>query len=437
MKEDEPSFNAIKIKIESNKDIVINENNLKDNYFLKKSKNNFMFLNNIKIVLVLFYFPLIIWSESLYSNYLFEISIPFQEKIQKEEKYKILLKICKILSIFGKDKFYLFLFGIVFLLMPLNYSFLVLQSIVYSNYCTNTLKMIYQSDRPNWRSEYLTFSCNYGYGNPSGHSFASICLYLSLAHIFVTYYKIKGKLKNVIFILLILFSFLIISSRFILAAHSLDQVLYGLTLGLGLYFILIYIIGYHKYSSIDFFQHIRNKKVYNIYIYFHTLLFIFTILVYFKSDTKDHSDLEKSIFNGVRCKIKNPISKYKNDALFQSLCIVSLIGAQYGINLLFKILKNNNYIINFSIIEWNKSDIKKFMLRIPVVLFSSIAIILYFIIPKNFPLLMIFILKSGVPFFLGMLGINFIGIYLCIYLKFANSEIYKMDVVLQEIFSDL
>ncbi len=210
MKEDEPSCNAIKIKIESNKDIVINENNLKDNYFLKKSKNNFMFLFNIKIVLVLFYFLLIIWSETLYSNYLFKISIPFQEKIQKEEKYKILLKICKILSIFGKDKFYLFLFGIVFLLMPLNYSFLVLQSIVYSNYCTNTLKMIYQSDRPNWRSEYLTFSCNYGYGNPSGHSFASICLYLSLAHIFVTYYKIKGKLKNVIFILLILFSFFII-----------------------------------------------------------------------------------------------------------------------------------------------------------------------------------------------------------------------------------
>jgi membrane-associated phospholipid phosphatase len=296
--------------------------------------------------------------------------------------------------------------------------------------------MIYQSDRPNWRSKYLSFSCNYSYGNPSGHSFTSIALFLSLAHILVNYYKIKGIFKEVIFIIFILFSFLIMSSRVILGSHSIDQVLYGFTLGLSLYFILIHIIGYHKYSSIDFFQHIRNKRVNYIYIIFHISLILFTIYVYFLTESKGHFDLEKNIFNGIKCEKKYPISKYKNDALFQSLSIVSLLGAQSGINLLLYFLRKNNYIINFSIIKWNKSGNRNFMLRIPIILLSSSAIILYFIIPNNLPLIIIFIFKSVFPFFLSLIGINCFGIYLCIYLNLANTEIYKMEV-LQELFSYL
>ncbi len=437
MKDDEPNFSVIRISIDNNKDkdIAINNKNLKDNYFLKKPKNNYMFFNNIKIILALAYIIFAIWSEKYYSKYLFNISIPFQEKLQKEKKYKIILKISKIISKFGKDKFFIILFGIIFISMPLNYSFLILQSIIYSNYFTNTLKMIYQSDRPGWRSEYLKFSCDQGYGNPSGHSFTSICLFLSLAHILVKYYNIKGIYKKVIFIFFVSFSFLIMSSRVFLGAHSINQVFFGFTLGLGLYFILIHIIGYHKYTSVDFFQHIWNIKINYIYTIFHLSLFLLTILIYLLTDTKNHFDIEKKIFNGIRCEIKKPISKYKNTALFQSLSIISLFGAQTGINLLFKLLKIKNYIINFSIIEWNKSsDIKYYMLRIPIILLSTSAIILYFIIPKNLPLIVIFIFKSVIPFYLGIFGMNCIGIYLCIYLNIANSEIYKIEV-LQELLS--
>ena len=86
--------------------------------------------------------------------------------------------------------------------------------------------------------------------------------------------------------------------------------------------------------------------------------------------------------------------------------------------------------IGISIVEWNKSyRIKKILLRILIITLSSFGIILYYIIPSNLPLLIIFIFKSGFPFFLGMFGIHFIGIYLCIYLTIANREIYKMDVL--------
>jgi membrane-associated phospholipid phosphatase len=246
----------------------------------------------------------------------------------------------------------------------------------------------------------------------------------------VKYFKIKGTFKKILFIFFTLFSLLIALSRFILAAHSLNQILYGFLLGLGLYYILIYIIGYHKYSSVQFLRHIRKNKVKYMYYCFHTSLLIIAILIYLFIPSKDNSNSEENIFNGKRCKIKNDYAKYKNDGLFQSLSITSIIGAQIGIDLLFKILKIKNYLINVSIVEWNKKKFnKKILLRIPIIIISSIGIILYFIFPGNLPLILIFIFKSAIPFLISMIGIHSMGIYLCISFKIANNEIYKMDAL--------
>ena len=419
-----------KQNIDNNKHIITETSQIKD-IFRKRDRYNEMFSKKIKMIFIIIYLVIIISAETIYRDYLFKKSIPIQESFQNNGNNIILLKILKIISLFGAEISTLFVFAIIFLFMPLNYSFLILQAIVYSSYFTNTLKMIYQADRPNWHSDYLTFSCNYGYGNPSGHSFTSISLYLSLAHLLVNYFKIKNICKIIlIFLFFILLILLIIISRVFLAAHSINQVLYGFSLGLGLYYILIYAIGYHKYSSVNFLQHIRTKKFNYIYYFLNIFLLILTILIYLITKEKDTKEIEENIFNGVRCKIPKSYKKYKNDGLFQSLSITSLIGAQFGINILFKVLKQNNYLISVAIIEWNKSKkIKKFFLRFLIIAISSFGIILYYIIPTNLPLLFIFILKSGLPFFLGMFGVHFIGIYLCIYFKISNSEIYKMDVL--------
>ena len=418
----------IKKTDKDNKQIILTEST--QTQIKHEFKKKIFFSNSYKIIFIIFYFPIIILLETFYRDYLFQKSIPFQEKIHKDGKNNNILIFCKIISIFGGEISTLFLFGIIFLFMPLNYSFLLLQGTVYSSYLTNTLKMIYQSDRPNWHSDYLTFSCNYGYGNPSGHSLTSIVLYLSLSHILIHYYKIKGVIKIIIFNFFIIFSLLIVISRVILAVHSINQVIYGLTLGLGLYYLLIFILGYHKYSSFDFLQHIRKKKVYYSYYFIHLFLLIFAILIYIIIKPKDTTNIEDNIFNGIRCAIKNSYAKYKNDGLFQSLSITSIIGAQFGMNMLLKVLKKQNFMINVSMIEWNKSkDKKKIFLRIPIIFISSIGIILYYIVPEDFNLIFIFIFKSAIPFFLGMLGIHFIGIYMCIHLKIGNNDIYKMDVL--------
>ena len=394
------------------------------------NKKSFIFSRKKKIIYITMYFIIIIALEFLYRDYLFDKSIIIQENIHKNKNNLYILKISKIISLFGAEISTLVFYGIIFLFMPLNYSFLILQSIVYAAYFTNTLKIIYQSNRPNWLSEYLTFSCNYGYGNPSGHSFTSVSLYLCLAHVFVKYFKIKGIFRIFIFSYFIIGAILIIISRVILAAHSINQILYGASLGLGLYYILIHIIGYHDYTSVEFYQHFKNKKIKKTYYFFHIILLILTVFIYIFSKNRDHTEINKKIFNNQRCELKPDYKMYKNDGLFQALSISSILGAQFGFDSLFTLLKIKNYMINYSIIEWNKLKKMKYVfLRFFVILFSSFGIIFYFIIPGNINLIFIFIFKSAFSFFLGMCGIHFIGIYLCIRLKIANRDIYKMNAL--------
>ena len=418
---------------QSKKNNIITEplelrNNLSNSSFIKPIS---VFSLKIKIIMITLYFILIIGLEFFYRDYLFKKSIILQENIQRNPKNDLLLKISKIISFFGGEVSASFFLFFIFLFMPLNYSFLILQSIIYSCYFTNVMKMIYQSDRPNWRSNYLTYYCDYEYGNPSGHSFNSINMFLCLAHIFIQYFKIKKYLfKILIFIIFIFISFLIILSRIILAAHSINQVLYGALLGIGVYAILIHIIQYHKYSSIQFYQHIKKKRIKKIYYIFHIFLLIISILIYLFTENKDHTDINKTIFNGIRCDIKPYYKRYKNGGLFQALSIMGIIGAQFGVDILFILLKKNNYMINYSIIEWNKNyKIKNILLRLIISLISSIGIILYFIVPGNMNLVLVFIFKSTLAFFLGAYGIFSFGIYLCIKLKITNKDIYKMEAL--------
>ena len=416
---------------QSRKNNIITEIELKNNILNSTfTKPIINISEKIRIILITLYFIFIIGLEFFYRDYLFEKSIIIQENIQRNKKNDLILKISKIISFLGGEVSAVFFMLLIFLFMPLNYSILILQSIIYSAYFTNLMKMIYQSDRPNWRSIYLTYYCNYEYGNPSGHSFNSINMFLCLAHIFVNYFKIKNFLKIFIFVLSIFISFLIMLSRFILAAHSINQVLYGALLGIGVYIILIHIIKYHEYTSIQFYQHIKKKKVKKIYYILHIFLLILSIFIYLFTQNKDHTDINETIFNGIRCELKPEYKKFKNGGFFQSLAIMAILGAQFGFDILFVLLKINNYMINYSIVEWNKNNKIKFVfLRMIIISISSICVILYFLVPGDIILILILLFKAALPFFLGMAGIYSFGIYLCIKVKIANKDIYKMDAL--------
>ena len=405
----------------------INNEDIQKNKEKEKLKKIFY----IKIFISAIYFILIICIEKLYRASLFSKSITIQEDIRKDhEKDSAFYNFWKFMSIFGEAKATFPIFGLIFVFFPLSSSFLTLQTLIYSIYITNLFKIIYRNGRPYWESELLDVVCNSGYGNPSGHSMTSTAYYLTLPHIVTNFQFFKSGKKNlilriIIFCLFIIFGSLIMVSRVMLAAHAINQVIYGFSLGFGIYLVNIYLLSYHTYSSEKFLEHIINKFVSIFYILFHIILLIILIVVYVVIE--DDKDIEyKSynyIFNGIRCKIKNKYLMLKNDGFFQALSLTSLLGAHLGIIVLIFTLKKLNYIINGFIIEFNKSSIKKWLIRLPILLLSGIFIILYFCIPGDISLAVIFIFKSALPFFLTTFGIYFLGIFICIHYNLSNENI--------------
>jgi len=287
------------------------------------------------------------------------------------------------MSLFGLAKITFPIFGIIFVFFPINTSFLTLQVLIYSIYITNLFKIIYRNARPSWQSDILDIECNSGYGNPSGHSVTSTAYYLTLPHIVTNFDFFKsGKkgiiLRIIIFCLFYILGILVMTSRIILAAHSINQVIYGFTLGLGIYFIMIHILSYHTCPPNDFMKHITSTLVIIIYMSFHITLLVLLIIIYFTLDDNQiiKNYAMENAFNGVKCKIKGDYLMFKNDGFFQALSLTSIIGAHLGIILLISLLKKLNYVIYEYIAEFNKSSVKRWIIRLPILLISGIFIII-------------------------------------------------------------
>lgn len=388
-----------------------------------------------KIFIVIIYFALIICIEQVYREDLFDESIDAQEDIRKDHnKNSAFYKFWKFISNFGVAAITFPIFAIILVFFPISSSFLTLQALIYSIYFTNLLKIIYRNGRPYWESEILDVVCNSGYGNPSGHSVTSTTYYLTLPHIVTNFDYFRkttiGKiLRIVIFILFCILGALVMISRIMLGAHSINQVIFGFTIGLGIYFILIYILSYHTYDPNVFINFITSASVIIVYMIFHFVLLSLLIIIYFALDDDENlkNKTNRNIFNGERCKIKKDYLMLKHDGFFQALAITSIIGAHLGIILLVCFLKKYNYVINGYITEFNKSSVKRWLIRLPILIFSGIFLILNFTIPGSSSLSIIFIFKSALSFFLTTLGIYFVGIFISIHCNLANESIQKIQ----------
>lgn len=427
--------NIIKIQ-ESEKILSPTSNyiiNKKDFYTNSPQRNKEKEKLYTKIFIAIIYFALVICMEQLYRETLFDKSIDTQEDIREDHnKDSAFYDFWKFISVFGTASITFPVFFVIFLFFPISSSFLTLQSLIYSIYITNLFKIIYRNGRPYWKSELLDVVCNSGYGNPSGHSMTSTAYYLTLPHIVTNFpffaRDTKGKIvKFIIFILFIILAVLVMFSRVILGAHSINQILYGFTLGLGIYFVLIYILSYHTYSSDKFLKHITDKIVTLIYMIFHIIMIALLIVIYATLDDNQRLKYEvyTNIFNGVRCKVKKKYLVLKYDGFFQALAIFAILGAHIGIILLIQILKLNNYIINGAIIEFNRSSVKRWLIRLPILIVSGVFILLYYLIPGDKSLAVIFIFKSALSFFLTAFGIYFVGILISIICNLANEEIKR------------
>ena len=134
---------------------------------------------------------------------------------------------------------------------------LTLDKVIVSYY-----KLIYNNPRPYMVDDNIySYTCSTSFGNPSGHSSASsvfaVCLMLEIFHghsydPFPT--KFYSKVAYVItFILLLYWAISIPYTRYLLGAHSLNQVVYGSTLGIWEGIVLHFLV------RDNFIQHIMKS----------------------------------------------------------------------------------------------------------------------------------------------------------------------------------
>lgn len=357
-----------------------------------------------------------------------KVSLYFQNKIF--EKSGFLKSFFLIISELGTAKCTLVFFAITFIFLPINKSLQQIHVIILASYFTNLFKIIFSNPRPIWIKDELHLSCNNGFGNPSGHSFTSVSVYLSFIHLLTGYDFFRKRTVGIViriflFIFTILIILLVLLSRIALGAHAINQVIYGGSLGLGLYFLFFFVIEFHLMEKKEFLEYF-SKSTTIICSGLAFLIMFFIALGVYLTNKVDTTQYKEELLK--KCPQKSEFKTFKHDGFYQTLSIFGLFGAYFGLYLLYKLATKGNYNREYILTFNTNSTILKFFIRIIILFFSAIGMGLYFFIPGNTKLIYVFVFKSALAFLLGLFGLYGIGIFLCVKFGFSNELIYQIDI---------
>lgn len=376
----------------------------------------------IKSVCLFVYVVCVFIAESFFREPLFNKSLEWEKEWQGQKSNPTLV-FFKIITEFGTAGALIPIFLLVFIFSPINKAYTFLRTLIYASYFDNVLKIIYGNPRPFWINPELSNACDGGYGNPSGHSFSSMAVYLAVWDL-VT--NIKFFAERLWLKILTLFFFIslviaIILSRIYLGVHSVNQILFGICLGFAMYYLEFNILCFQKMSGKKFFEYMRSKLGITIMAIKHGIYIIFVILCYSLIQHDNSAYIEAL---SKTCPDLDEYRKFNNDGFFIALTVLALIGAHYGIILLahltHKYYPDKEEYIN----RWNHGNWRKLIFRILLLIAFALPIILNVAIPGKLSLTIVFIFKVAVPYLIT--GFNVFGpyVYVCIHLRIANSDIW-------------
>jgi len=305
--------------------------------------------------------------------------------------------------------------------MSKSFSFLLVISL--AAYIDNVLKLIYHNPRPLWNHYSGIYICDGGYGNPSGHAFSSSSVYLSFWHLTShnQFFSNRYYLKVIYLIFTIAFVLLIMTTRFYLLVHSLNQLLYGFTLGTALYIFIFHCLELQNYNYKQFFDQFNFTVSHLYYGILYILFFGILMLAYFLQDF-DNSQYEPQFEQ--YCSKVNYFRRFQYDGLTNALFIFALYGAHIGIMILLRLIRyyHDNEEEWFIFHEFSDTSIIKSILRL--LLFLLIAVIpgiLLIVVSNNTTILNLCIFKISLPYFLIFCFIM-VGIFLAYKLKLTKAK---------------
>jgi undecaprenyl-diphosphatase len=350
---------------------------------------------------------ILIVSEAFWRRPLFDKTIEIVPDFQKSANNST-INFFKVISDFGTEAVIIPILALTMIFFHINVSFSMLFVVLYSSYYTNLLKIIYGEERPFWMSQdFIVFSCEGGYGNPSGHSYSSTAIYLSLWYILTR--KTKLKEKHIIFSIIIgiiLFGLVIsiLISRVFLGVHSINQVLYGGCLGIFTFALVFILIDFPNMTEEEFAYYFKEIKwiiffMAKYIIMFFTLLFCY---LYIEHDSSKFIDRLNNI-----CPLKGKeYSRFNPNGLNSAIPYLGLVSAHIGLIVLFYVYHNKSNWFGKDIClkelnEYMRIKLPRwFLFLVLFIVLVGLPFILYISIPSTSSLGIIFVFKIGLPYLL-------------------------------------
>ena len=324
------------------------KNRIDDNYFLKTFFKR-LTLNIIIIVLSLIAFIV----EFFYRKPLFNYSLDF-EKNWQEKASKATISMFKFFTKIGGEYLMAVPVIIVICFFTLIKSYVYLTGFVFCLQFHSMMKIWYGNKRPFWEEQSLYKGiCDGGFGNPSGHSITTAYLYLTLC----LYYKQTKRLeKNYITLIIILifclfWMLMIILSRLILGMHSVNQVIYGSSLGVIIFLLIFIVFEIHRMPVSVYKKFFREKMYIFIILGIFAIFIALTIMNNFIFNKNFDKDKYDEILDRL-CEKK--VAKYRRfnyDGLFGSFTVFIMLGMYLGQIIFWYLIENKYKLNNVNIIK--------------------------------------------------------------------------------------
>ena len=386
----------------------------------------------IKIIFITLFFIATFTGEFFYRDPLFNNSVLIAKTLQ--DKLSFAITPLKIYTYLGIQTF-MWVF-IIFLFFPISYCYAFFLNVIISVHLCNYTKLIYGQGRPFLRNDDEAISvkmqCEAGYGNPSGHSFESTSCFLGFSQAIIDIWELGTFPQIIIYIINAILILLINFSRVILGVHSVNQVIYGDTLGFTVYFIIFQIIKPHKRNAKKFFERFLNLRyiMMNIIFFFVILLYIVLGAIFYdREGEKEFEDLKEKLKMFCEAKENRMLSR---NSVYKSLCIMGYFGMILGLNSLAYTIQNQYYSkyneANYYYKNTKKKWYFKFGIRFIYLSLCFIPLISFFIIPNNINIIILYVIGSSIPMFI--FGFLLFGPYFIFNISFndANIELYIPDL---------
>ena len=453
-------------------ELEIDKRQMNDNYFKNAFFNNFK-LNIIIIIISIILFII----EFFYRDPLFKYSLDF-EKNWQENATKETITTFKIFTKIGGE--YLMAVPVIIVLwfFTLIKSYVYLMGFIFCLQFHSMMKIWYGNKRPFWQDPSLYKGiCDGGFGNPSGHSITTSFLYLSLFFYYTQAKVTRDKYKILIIILLfcLFWIVMILLSRIILGMHSVNQIIYGTSLGLIISSFIFIVFKIHQLPVSIYKKFFREKKYKYIILSILCVFIIITISNVFIFNKEFDYDKYNDILDKL-CEKKVPkYRRFNLDGLFGSITILALLGMYLGQIVFWYLIENKykfnevncmnnikqiqemnindikfsndiknskNEIINKNKIEtdnlsqdsfddlinhWNTNriyicDFKNILKLIAVLIICLLPAILFIAIKNDSDIIIIFIFKLGIPMLLVPFLIYSFGFYFLIKISCGPKE---------------